>query len=77
MRRNDSEINRNRNIKTVMIMKATSEDTTPASVLRFFFRHRTPGQRTIDIPNIFNYTLIAFGEAIPLNIPGDPGSGTP
>ena len=60
MRRNDSEINKNRNIKTVMIMKATSEDTTLASVLRFFFIHRTPGQRTIDIPNIFDHKLINY-----------------
>ena len=55
MRRNDSESNKKRNIKTVMTKKAPSEDTTPASVLRFFLRHRTPGQRTIDIPNILDY----------------------
>ena len=54
MRRNESEIRRKMKINTAMMKKATSEDTIPATVLRFFLTQRTPGQRTIDIPNILD-----------------------
>ena len=64
MRRNESEIRRKMKINTAMMKKATSEDTIPATVLRFFLTHRTPGQRTIDIPNMLNDGICWYFMAI-------------